>query len=180
MMMVMKSNNKNIVFIGMPGVGKSYWGKIVSNVYNLNFIDGDTLIENNYGKKLGIILKELGEKEFCKYEEKVLCNLNCHNTIISPGGSVIYSDKIMNHFKKLNSIIIYLYLDIETLRDRLGDLKKRGVVIKSGMTFRDLFNERSILYEKYSNYKVDCTNKNYNEILSEINHIISRFILSNL
>ncbi|SVA64167.1 uncharacterized protein METZ01_LOCUS117021, partial [marine metagenome] len=75
---------------------------------------------------------------------------------------------------KLNSIIIYLHLDIETLRNRLGDLKKRGVVIKPGMTFNDLFKERSKLYKKYSDYKVDCTNKNYDEILSEIKHIISR------
>ena len=48
------------------------------------------------------------------------------------------------------------------------------------MTFNDLFKERSKLYKKYSDYKVDCTNKNYDEILSEIKHIISRFILSNL
>tara|TARA_B100000678_G_scaffold280334_1_gene276944 strand:- start:96 stop:626 length:531 start_codon:yes stop_codon:yes gene_type:complete len=176
----MKLNNKNIIFIGMPSVGKSYWGKIISDIYNINFIDGDIIIEKIYGKKLGIILKELGEEKFCKYEEEILCNLKCRNTIISPGGSVIYSDKIINHFKKLNSIIIYLHLDIETLRNRLGNLKKRGVVIKPGMTFNDLFKERSKLYKKYSDYKVDCTNKNYDEILSEIKHIISRFILSNL
>jgi len=176
----MKLNNNNIVFIGMPSVGKSYWGKIISDRYNFDYIDGDILIEGIYGKKLGIILKELGEDGFCKYEEEVLCNLKCCNTIISPGGSVIYSDRIMKHFKKINSIIIYLHLDIETLRDRLGDLKKRGVVIKPGMTFNDLFKERSKLYEKYSNFKVDCTNKSEDVILSDILDIISRFVSSNL
>ena len=176
----MKLSNKNIVFIGMPGVGKSFWGNIVSNLYDLHFTDGDTLMEDTYGKKLGLILKELGEEKFCKYEEAVLCTLNCHNTLISPGGSIIYSNKIMNHFKKLNSLIIYLYLDIDTLRDRLGDLKERGVVIKPGMTFSDLFKERSLLYEKYSDCKVDCTNKTNTQVLSEIVHIVSRFTVSKL
>ena len=176
----MKLNNKNIVFIGMPSVGKSYWGKIISDRYNFDYIDGDILMEKIYGKTLDIILKELGEDGFCKYEEETLCNLKCRNTIISPGGSVIYSDKIMEHFKKINSIIIYLELDIKTLRDRLGDLKKRGVIIKSGMTFNDLFKERNILYEKYSNFKVDCTNKGEDEILREILNIITKFRISNL
>ena len=53
----MKLNNNNIVFIGMPSVGKSYWGKIISDRYNFDYIDGDILIERIYGKKLGIILK---------------------------------------------------------------------------------------------------------------------------
>ena len=97
----MKLNNKNIVFIGMPSAGKSYWGRKLSKKYNINFIDGDIIIEKIYGKKLGDILKDLGEKGFCEYEETVLCNLSCRNTIISPGGSVIYSDKIMKHFRKL-------------------------------------------------------------------------------
>ena len=63
----MKLNNKNIVFIGMPSAGKSYWGRKLSQKYNINFIDGDIIIEKIYGKKLGVILKELGEDKFCKY-----------------------------------------------------------------------------------------------------------------
>ena len=168
----MKLNNKNIVFIGMPSVGKSYWGKIISDRYKFDYIDGDILMEEIYGKRLGIILKELGNDGFSKYEEETLCNLKCRNTIISPGGSVIYSDKIMKHLKKINSIIIYLELDKKILRDRLGDLKKRGVIIRAGMTFNDLFKERKILYEKYNDFIVNCTNKDHDKILEEILNII--------
>ena len=168
----MKLNNKNIVFIGMPSAGKSYWGRKLSKKYNINFIDGDIIIEKIYGKKLGDILKDLGEKGFCEYEETVLCNLSCRNTIISPGGSVIYSDKIMKHFRKINSIIIYLFVDIQTLRERLGDLKKRGVVIKPGMTFQDLFYERNALYHKYCDIMVDCRKKTKQEIFKELSTII--------
>ena len=41
----MKLNNKNIVFIGMPSAGKSYWGRKLRKKYNINFIDDDIIIE---------------------------------------------------------------------------------------------------------------------------------------
>ena len=78
----------------------------------------------------------------------------------------------MNHLKNLNSIFIYLYLDINLLKKRLGNLKKRGVIIKHGMTFQNLFNEREILYEKYSDFKIDCTNKTEINIMNNIHKII--------
>tara|TARA_B100000586_G_C20067127_1_gene408994 strand:- start:7 stop:537 length:531 start_codon:yes stop_codon:yes gene_type:complete len=170
--MINQLNNKNIVFIGMPSVGKSYFGRKISKKYNLHYVDCDILMEHKYGKKLGEILKELGNIKFCEFEEKTICNIFFQNTIISPGGSVVYSSKIMNHLKNLNSIFIYLYLDINLLKKRLGNLKKRGVIIKHGMTFQNLFNEREILYEKYSDFKIDCTNKTEINIMNNIHKII--------
>ena len=78
----------------------------------------------------------------------------------------------MKHFRKINSIIIYLFVDIQTLRERLGDLKKRGVVIKPGMTFQDLFDERNALYHKYCDIMVDCRKKTKQEIFKELSTII--------
>ena len=40
------------------------------------------------------------------------------------------------------------------------------------MTFQNLFNEREILYEKYSDFKIDCTNKTEINIMNNIHKII--------
>ena len=37
------------------------------------------------------------------------------------------------------------------------DLHKRGVVIKKGSSLRELYEERTPLYEKYADIIVDCS-----------------------
>ena len=41
------------------------------------------------------------------------------------------------------------------LAKRLGNLKGRGVVLKEGQTLKDLYDERSKLYEQYAEITVD-------------------------
>ncbi|MBR3997489.1 MAG: shikimate kinase, partial [Clostridia bacterium] len=43
----------------------------------------------------------------------------------------------------------------EEVKRRLGDLKKRGVVLKNGYTLKDLYEERAPLYEKHADYIVE-------------------------
>ena len=43
--------------------------------------------------------------------------------------------------------MIYLKLSYPAIRRRLGDLTARGVSIKEGQTLRDLYRERTVLYE---------------------------------
>ena len=43
------NSNKNLVFLGMMGSGKSSIGNLVSKKLNLPFIDMDILIEKNTG-----------------------------------------------------------------------------------------------------------------------------------
>ena len=45
---------------------------------------------------------------------------------------------------------MYLKCSYDALEKRLGDLKGRGVVLKDGQTLRDIYEERSVLYEKYA------------------------------
>ena len=59
----------------------------------------------------------------------------------------------MRHFKEIGTII-YLKLDYQTVKRRLGNLKARGVVLEKGQTLRDLYNERIPYYEKYADITV--------------------------
>ena len=76
--------------------------------------------------------------------------------MIAPGGSVIYGKEAMEHLKDI-STVVYLKLSYEDVKERLGDLVDRGVVLKNGMSLLDLYNERVPYYEKYADITVDET-----------------------
>ena len=56
---------------------------------------------------------------------------------------------------KTMGTIVYLKLSLNTIASRLGDLKARGVALKDGYTLKDLYEERTPLYEKYADIAVD-------------------------
>ena len=51
---------KNLVLVGMMGVGKTTLGKIVSKMTDLKFIDTDANIEKNCLMKISEIFKRKG------------------------------------------------------------------------------------------------------------------------
>lgn len=143
----------NLVFIGMPAVGKSTVGVVVAKQLGKRFVDSDLLIQEQEGKLLREIIAEVGEEEFLKIESQVNCNINVQNSVISPGGSVIYCEEAMEHLKKIGTIV-YLKASFQTIKRRIKDPKKRGVVLREGQTFRNLYDERVRLYEKYADITV--------------------------
>ena len=50
---------KNLVLLGMMGVGKTTLGKTVAKKQNLKFIDTDLCIERKYSMKVSEIFKNL-------------------------------------------------------------------------------------------------------------------------
>ena len=144
----------NITLIGMPGSGKSVVGVILAKRLNMDFVDGDLEIQKQYHALLKDILREKGFEGFKKIENDVNCNINQDNTVISPGGSIVYCEEAMEHFKSLGPVV-YLKISLSELEKRLGNLAERGVAIQKGMTLSDLYDERIPLYEKYADIVVD-------------------------
>ncbi len=146
------NNNKSITLIGMPGAGKSYTSSYLSKKYNIPLIELDTYIEKKYNNTLQKIIKIYGEDEFKNIECKAMLDIEFDKPkIISTGGSVVYYEKGMKHLQNDNNIIIYLKTNFETLKERTENFTNRGVVF-NGLTPIELYNERSILYEKYATY----------------------------
>ena len=147
-------SRKNIVFVGMPASGKSTVGVIVAKVMGMNFIDSDIVIQQRENAKLNELIEEYGIDDFLKREEQALLSINVDNTVIATGGSAIYSDAGMKHLSN-NATIIYLKVSLDNLKDRLTDLKTRGVVIRPGESIEQMYTTRSVLYEKYADIIVE-------------------------
>ncbi len=162
------SNKSNITLIGMPGVGKTTLGKVLARQLNYQFLDTDTLIQAKTGHPLQDLLNQEGEAAFLDIEKKVVLDqINLNNTIISPGGSVIYTQEAMHHLKAI-STIIYLKDTFENIQKRIPNLNSRGIVGLGGKTLFELFQERELLYEKYADNTVLLVGKSSNQIGQEL------------
>ena len=144
---------KNLIFIGMPAVGKSTVGVVVAKRLGMKFIDTDLLIQEQEKKLLREIIADVGEDGFLKIENQVNRDVNVENAVISPGGSVVYCAEAMQHYKEIGTVV-YLKVSYQTIKRRIRDPIKRGVVLRERQTFRDLYEERTKLFEKYADITI--------------------------
>ena len=157
----------NIVLLGMPGSGKSTVGVLLAKRLGKRFVDTDLLIQEQEGRLLSEIISQEGLEKFIEIENRVNAAVVAENSVIAPGGSVIYGKEAMEHLAQIGTII-YLQLPYEEIAERLGDLTKRGVAVQNGQTLQDLYEERISLYEKYADITIDCHEKTIREIVAEI------------
>ena len=143
----------NIVLIGMPASGKSTVGVILAKILGMDFLDTDILIQQSTGMRLNEIIEEQGVDGFLKTEEKTLLGINVHNTVIATGGSAVYSSDAIRYLAQ-NSTIIYLSVERDILKSRLKNIKERGVVLKPGESFDDMFDNRTKLYEEFADITI--------------------------
>lgn len=158
---------ENIILIGMPASGKSTVGRHLSKKLNMDFVDTDNIIEENEGMRLQEIIDKKGNQYFWEVEEKILCSLDCRDTVIATGGSAVLFPKAIEHMKKMGAIV-YLEQSIDRLKKRLYNLDSRGVTLDEGESIESLYNYRVPLYKKYSNATVEVANKSVEDVASEI------------
>ena len=144
----------NIILIGMPGSGKTTVGTELAEKIGFGYIDSDSVIVAREGMRLDELIATVGREAFLDIEGKVNGELCASRCVIATGGSVIYRAQAMEKLKALGKVV-YLRWSYETVAGRLGDLKKRGVAIKEGYTLKDLYAERTPLYEKYADVVVE-------------------------
>ena len=144
----------NITLIGMPGVGKSTIGVVLAKVLGYEFMDSDLLIQRQEKRRLHQIIEQEGVEGFKAIENRVNASIETENTVIATGGSVVYCEEAMDHLKKIGKVV-YLRLSLDSLAKRLGNLEKRGVLLKEGQTLKSLYEERVPLYERYADIVID-------------------------
>ncbi len=139
--------------IGFMGSGKTHWGKIWAEEYNLTFIDLDELIEKREGKTIAEIFANDGETFFRQIEAATLRSIDNKKVCIVAcgGGTACFLENMqwMNN----NGTTIYLSSAPAEIFDRvLPELQKRPLISTMSQTKLLVFieqklKERSPYYE---------------------------------
>lgn len=163
----------NIVLIGMPGAGKSTIGVVLAKILNYDFVDVDLLIQQQCDKTLQRLIDSLGPLGFIDVENEVLLGLDFDRTVISTGGSAVYSEEAMRHLSQ-DSTIVYLKVGLDEIRKRLVDFDERGIVMKreGAMGLAELYDERTPLYEDFADVTVDIDGMGITEAAREIARLV--------
>lgn len=163
----------NVTLIGMPASGKSTVGVLLAKRLGFSFVDVDIVIQEKEGRLLKQIIAEEGQEGFMAVENRVNAELTVHHSVIAPGGSVIYGEEAMDHLKEI-STVVYLKLSYEEVENRLGNLVDRGVVLRDGMTLKDLYEERVPYYEKYADITIEETGQEAGDTVDALRELLER------
>ncbi len=174
---------KNLFLVGLPGVGKSTVGKILSLRLGKKFIDTDDLIENELNLSILEIFDKFGEDYFRDCESKVISELfsdrDCeseHTAVISLGGGAVLREANRKVLVE-NGAVVWLKITPEVLIERLKSNNEslRPVIRELSLEFlSELDSIRSPIYEKISNATVEVTDKNPAEIAEEVKLIYNK------
>ena len=162
----MMEKTRNIVLIGMPAVGKTTVGKLLAEKIGFKFLDSDDLIQSKEKKTLAQIILDNGLDNFLTIEERYIVSITCSNHVIATGGSVVYSQKAMAHLSRISKVI-YLSIPLDMLLTRLSDMTSRGVAVRPGQKIEDLYKERTPLYDRYCDIKMDCHSMTAQQVVEQ-------------
>lgn len=163
----MKGERDNVILIGMPGAGKSTVGVVLAKRLGFDFIDTDLLIQRRTAKHLQEIIATEGLESFRRHEEQVLLSLRPGESVISTGGSAVYSEKGMTALKNRGTVV-FLDAPLADLQQRINDMDNRGLVIDPGETLADLYRRRRPLYLHYADQQIDTEGLNVEEAAARI------------
>jgi shikimate kinase len=160
----------NVTLIGMSGVGKSRIGQLLAQKLHFSFVDIDRVMEKNSGKKLQELVDCLGDDKFVEAEESAILSIGkVSDTVISPGGSAIYSERAMKFLKGI-STVVFLNASLDEIKRSTPDFSQRGIVGLKAKGLERLFEERQPLYKKHADVTLDvedCSAEKIVELLIE-------------
>lgn len=151
----------------MPGAGKSTVGVILAKLTGLRFADTDLDIQVRENATLQQILERHDYRYLRAVEQDVLLDIALDHTIVSTGGSAVYSDAAMGRLCAAGPVV-YLETDLATLERRVAAAPLRGIACDATHSYAQVFAERTPLYRRYADITVDAGKGCADDVAAEI------------
>lgn len=144
---------KNIVLIGLPGAGKTYFGQRLAQMLGRKFVDLDDLAEKKAGKRIGTIFAEQGEAAFRALETETAREAALQSGIvIAAGGGIVLRAENMDILGE-NGIIVFLNRPPQQIaRDIVT--ASRPLMQNDPARIHRLYEERIALYHSYCDFEI--------------------------
>lgn len=107
---------RNIVLIGMPGVGKTHVGSRLSELLHRPFYDSDKVIVERIGMPIADYFAQFGEEAFRKIEAEVIAELSqLSGAVIATGGGSMTREENVRSVKR-NGYLVFLDRPVDELK----------------------------------------------------------------
>ena len=139
----------NIVFIGMPGSGKTTAGKFCTKYFEKELLDIDALIVEKAKMSIPEIFEKYGEDYFRDLESECACDAGKQTgKIISCGGGIIKREENLYPLAQ-NGKIVWIKRDLNSLATNGRPLSKDIEALQK------MEKERTPLYEAFSDISIE-------------------------
>ena len=142
-----------VSLIGMAACGKSSVGRELAAYLGWAHLDTDLVMEATYATHLQSVTDRLDRAAFLAVEDETIRALRLRRTVISTGGSAVYSAGAMRHLGGLGPIV-HVDVPLPVILERIARKPERGLVIAPGQTVEDLFAEREALYRQWRTHQM--------------------------
>ena len=141
---------KNIVLIGMSGVGKSVKGRFLAKNMGWRFLDTDRMISDELGMTIEEIFEKHGEPFFREKEKDVLrLAMEGENTVVSTGGGIILDPDNVKLIKE-KGVVFFLHGSIDSIASNIESSNIARPLLSGDGELRDriekLYRSREALY----------------------------------
>lgn len=141
---------KNIILIGMPGCGKTTFGKKLAEETGREFFDADEVLVERENRTIADFFAE-SEAVFREAETRTLKYLaEKENVIIATGGGAVTRPENMELFSE-NGIIVFIDRKPEKIYETINDVV-RPLLADDKLRLYKLYEDRIELYQEYANY----------------------------
>ena len=139
---------RNLVFVGLMGAGKSSIGRLVAQELKLSFIDTDHEIERVSSMTIPELFAAYGEQEFRALETRVIERLlKGEPRVISTGGGAFINANTRAEIKQCG-LSVWLKAELDVLWERVSKRDGRPLLKTANpkQTLENLMNERYPVY----------------------------------
>jgi shikimate dehydrogenase len=134
----------NRVLVGMPGSGKTTYGKKMAEVTGKIFVDTDDLVEQHSGQTISALFQEGGEPLFRRWEKEVALEIGKRTgQVIATGGGMVLQREAMDALRQ-NGRILWVKRPLEELACEGRPLSKDLPALE------EMARQREPLYKKYA------------------------------
>ena len=163
------NNKQNIIIIGMPGSGKTTFGKALAQRLGRDFYDADDVIVEQEGKTIPELF---AVSEDCFRDAEVRASQSLaekSGIVVACGGGVVKRSENMDIFKKTGTVFFLDRSPDDIVSD--VDVSTRPLLKDGKQKVYDLYDERITLYRNAADYRV-LNDKTIEEVLNAFADLI--------